>query len=260
MIRAEHYTTLPDDARVAVMSRLRSFPWKYFERREEQTPDKDVFRLFSDLQRGAFWHVLSRLDGPARTESRDLISALRTMQDKPVDIEQQRSSAREWAATNFDEHELRDIFEICVGIALTVPFKTSWPGTTRGHSILYHQLFSTPDSIFTQYVDERFRVQLNNGRLWEELPHVGGGVDYGLPAEALEDVLVNHFDDLDPAFGRFGYGLFERNGGKTIQYDLRSLSKQGLRGYRAFVSALASVEPDVRLEPDQLMRLQKVRI
>ncbi len=259
MIRAEHFTYDTEVVKPSVADGVRAFPWSYIDRRGEQPIDKDVLRLFGDLQRGAFWHVLSSLDGQALEVTPTLSEMLHRHGESKSDLEEKRSKAREWAHTHFSEAELRDLFELCVGVALTVPFRTAWPGTNNGHSILYRQLFSSHDSIFRKFVDDDFSVQLNNGRFWEELPQVQAGINHGIPAVVVNDVLVNHFADLDPAFARFGYTLFERNGGERIPYDIGQLSRKGAVAYKTFISDLVSADPDIRLEPAQLKVLGRGR-
>jgi hypothetical protein len=162
--------------------------------------------LFQDLSNGAFWHAIGRVDG--------------YKEEKP----EEQQARRDWARSVFTSDELDNLFKLCVQTALA-SFKSNWPGSRRGYSILNEDIIEKPGSMFREKFNDKQVRTLNNGRFWESLPTVHEGSTYYWD---VEDVLANHSDDLSLEFVPEGLKILTRNSGGDLSnfWHLGSLSPQ----------------------------------
>ncbi len=235
----------PDSVKITVLDRAKRFPWDYLQQDKTRVIDQKLGVLFADLGNGRFWGVLAMIDGDN--------SSFRP--DSP----EKRQEARDWARTKFTAAELNEILEICIETALTVPQETAWPGTDKGHSIIYREIVAKKDSMFADMVSPEFKARLNNGRFWEELPDMKGWLNHGIAYRHVEDVLVNHFEELDLEFAGQGYKMFERNSGTSTatDFDLRGLSDKAKKRYVSFIRRVNNDRNKSKLTFDQIAHLVK---
>lgn len=235
----------PDLAKITVLDRAKRLPWDYLQKDKTRVIDRKLGALFEDLGNGRFWGVLAMIDG--------------NNSSLPPDSPKQMQEARDWARLKFTEAELDEILQICIETALTVPKETAWPGTYKGHSIIYREIVAKKDSMFADKVRQEFKARLNNGRFWEELPDMKAYVNYGMAYRHAEDVLVNHFEELDPKFAGQGYKIFERNSrtSTATDFDLEGLSDKAKERYVKFVRRLSSNPDKSKLTFDQIAYLVK---
>ncbi|MBI4141153.1 hypothetical protein HY485_04930 [Candidatus Woesearchaeota archaeon] len=176
-----------------IVKRAYEFKEEYLKKHSDKKSDR-LNLLFQDLANTRFWGVLSLVDGCYNHSN--------------PDSPEKMQLARVWAKEFFTESELEDLLNICVNEALLAPLRTGWPGSTRGHKILYRELVEKPDSLFKGFVDEEFRKRLNNGRLWELLPDLSPGLNNGVAYVVVSDVLDNHLDDISVSFVPKGFELY----------------------------------------------------
>jgi hypothetical protein len=226
----------------AVSQKLRNFPWLYLKSVPERVIDHELSGFFQDLQRGRFWAVLARIDGSFNYLN--------------PDSEEKRAEARNWARQHFNDYELQQILNMCIETALRIPFKTSLPGTYKGHSVLFRELVDKPDSMFGDVVTEKFRKLLNNGRLWEEIPDmVSRSLNRGVSFRIVDDVLTNHFADLEAGFAPRGYEMFCRNDGEQDGFCLVGLSSEAKKRYAEFFNQVSKQRDQLGLSKDQIAHL-----
>jgi len=215
---------IPENSKVVretVRCEAGRFPWDYLQTNPQRVIDQKLGQLFKDLQNGRFWGVIRMIDG----------SYNEFVPEHP----QEREKARKWAKEKFTPYELKKILKICIGTALTNPYGSTSPGAHKGHSILYQELVEKSDSMFKEDVDEDFRKRLINGRLWEEIPYMMSALNGGISYKRVENILINHFDELDVGFIPQGYKIFQRNGGENNNFDLTNLSDEGINMYGQFL-------------------------
>lgn len=154
-----------------------------------------------NLASGSFWSVLYSIDGVNLPESGNTPEEMR---DK-----------RTWTQANFTQQELQQLLDLSVRTAIIQDPKTAgqhggnW-GNLFGHSLLYRQFCETPESMFEDAVTPDVRKKLNNGRFWEEIGVMTAAYHYHA-IEAVNGVLKNYPDDLDPNFAPRGLEIFRRN-------------------------------------------------
>lgn len=237
-----------EDAKRLVVQQARDFGSNYFYRHPEKQGEKELDLLFEALVQGRFWYTLNKIDGPADTSKVSLTGLSR----KPF-TKEEIEETRTWANANFVEAELQELFDISVNYALLVPKKSGAPGSVRGHIILYKRLFGDFDSIFSAVATDDFRVQLNNGRFWEAIPDSSyifmdrSAVD---ASRALEDILTNHYDDLDLGFVPKGISFLYRGrlGPDFADFDITSLSEPAIDRYWDFIKRVESEVKSVNSE------------
>lgn len=216
------------------------FPWEWMRDHPDKQMDGRTMSLFKSLQTGRFWDVLYQLDG---------CNSWNDCDTKEVSEEKRR-----WAKENFTHWELNKLLELAVGVAIAVPFEIGAPGSKRGHSILYRELVEKEDSIFKGSVNPEFEKRLNNGRFWEELADMVGH-SYNFSYNVVEDVLMNHFQDLDLEFAPEGYQIFKRNEGENKSYSVSELSDRALNRYIAFIGKIQEKSGRFGLTPEQMAHL-----
>ena len=154
--------------------------------------------LANDLSSGRFWGTLNRVDG--RTP---LIPGV-NYDGLPIEsrekVAQKNRETRAKAKETFSEPELEEILNVAVNQALLRTHPKSWPGSKRGHSILYEDLIDKQDSMFQEAVTEDLRRRLNNGRFWEELPFARPSINNGRGIYIVKAVLEDYFEHLDVDF------------------------------------------------------------
>lgn len=195
--------------------------------------------LARDILNGRFWGTLSYVDG------RKYVVLGGIYPKAPVETREElakkNEETRAWAKEHFHNLELEEILNIAVNQALLRPFKTSWSGTRRGHSLLYQDLVEKEGSMFDEAVTDEFRRRLNNGRFWEELPHVNVGTNSGNGIYVVRDVLENHFDHLDVGFA-VSHGLelmrYSADSRKLEALGYRYLGEAALDRYIQFLSKI----------------------
>lgn len=209
-----------DHARIVTPQRAGMFVVKYLETHPGLQLTPNHIEFFKALNVGRFWEVLTRIDG--------------SVDELPIERVQRRT----WAKDNFTHRETQEILDIAVAQAISVPYSTPFPGTLRGHSILYENIVEKNDSIFKSSVTPVFRKTLNNGRFWEELASLTG---YGVPRSSavVNDVLINHAEDLDLDFMvPQGIEIFKRNHNSRGFNSLRDLSDVAIDRYVKFITKL----------------------
>lgn len=215
-------------AESGIRERIEDFRSRYVLAHPGKADDPRVKDLFWDMDRAGFWHVLSKIDGIDANPGfgifydQDLIAANR--------------DTRRWAVSAFTRIELEEIMGIVVDTALTGAFSDrGQPGFKRGHSILYSDLVVKPESMFSDLVTPEFVRRLNNGRFWEHLATSRGQRQY---RQEVEEVLDDHFSDLDLDFFDQGYEIFKRNGGENprLAPELTGLSEEAVERYWDFIT------------------------
>lgn len=220
-ISASRYQIVTDAARFVADSIL---SYDTAVRHKTTSPGPRLLSLGQDLLHARFWGVLNGIDGYA----------------SPHKLEESIIT-RAWAQERFTPHQLEQLLNIAVNQALLKPYKTAWPGTNKGHSILYRELVEKEESRFAQVVTVNFRRRLNNGRFWENIPDLQryrGESSFSL----MNDVLENHFTDLDPQFVPQGLELMNAAASDIVlSPEIRFLSKTALNRYKTFISSLTEI-------------------
>ena len=194
--------------------------------------------LISEINSSLFWRSLNSIDGPDYREFDRIHGQSLAILTKD-DLKKSKLITRRnqtWARKNFCKFRLYDLLNVAVNQAILKPIpmsETCKPGNDHGHTILYEKLVNKKDSMFREALTPEFIKLLNNGRFWECLHHYGRS-----SYKHLEDVLNNHFEDLDPNFSERGIFLikdmdnFKDNDG-SMKYlfssqnnDLIKISKQ----------------------------------
>jgi hypothetical protein len=221
-IKCEGLNPVPYLAKDDLVANCHRFPWDYANRfscvKDRHQFDKKLISLFKDLHDGAFWCVLGEIDGfPKET---------------PVEQE----ATRAWAKKTFVNFELDELFNLSAATALTMPFgETGCPGRKRGHSYLYKFIIEKPNSMFrNKFNDEQVKI-LQNGRFWEQIPEMGRG-QYGTPV--VEDVLLNHYEDLSLDFVPKGIEIFLRNYGISLASWQPDLSPEAFDRFTRFFDSV----------------------
>ena len=178
-----------------VAGEAREFARQYRAAHPTLSTDEELF--LGELARYKYWGVLQLIDGYATTDTQEPTT-------------QRNTEARKWARQRFSEGDLQKLLDIAVNVALLVPTEDSPnPGTLLGHTILYQQLVENPGSIYAGVVTPGFERRLHNGRFWESQaslqPCTGSTA---LPI--VNDILLNHHDQLDVQFAREGIKLTRR--------------------------------------------------
>src|SRR3989338_913734 len=200
---------------------------------EKENLDNGEIIFMKDLLDTRFWGALHQLDGAPYNSHNHLLT--------PEICQKQALQARQWAQEHFTKGELGDLLNIIVNQALTKPLETNWPGTERGHSILYCDLVDKENSMFASAVTPEFKKQLNNGRFWEELSDVQAGLNHGVGIQIVYEVLMHHYDDLDPEFAPQGIkmmALKSKNRKSLEHIRLHHLEEKGMEKYVSFVGKI----------------------
>lgn len=215
--------------------------------------DLEEALLARDILNGRFWGTLDKVDGRKYVLSQYPFASVESKEQ----VAEKNVKARSWANQHFHKFELEEILNIAVNQAVLRPYHTAWPGTRRGHSILYQDLVEKEGSMFSEAVTDQFRKRLNNGRFWEELPYVQVGINRGLGIRVVRDVLENHYDDLNVGFAA-SHGLelmrFSADDRKIISLDLKYLGEAALERYAQF---LARIDEEWKVQPgiiEELLR------
>lgn len=220
------------------------FPWRDYQNSGiggEKVIDLKLGSLFDDLQSGRFWGPLSQINGYFNPF------------DEHNEISEQRLEKHKWAKKTFSQRQLQNIVQLCVDSALTRRKEESnWPGTKRPHSLLYNNLIANPDSMFGNMVTPEFVRRLNNGRFWEEIPNMSPG-SRTFSEQIVQDVLLNHYEELDAFFAPYGLDLFESNrNGRHDGFGIDRLKKPAIRRYGEFVEMLDSKKDELKITEEQL--------
>ncbi len=219
-------------SRSAIVDKAYKFKEEFNKKHSDKKSERlDVF--LDNLSDCRFWGTLSMIDG-----SNNYINP---------DTPQKTAESRAWAKETFSEYDLENILNICVNQALLIPIKTGWPGTYIGHSILYRELVDKKDSIFASVVDESFRKKLNNGRFWEELNGMSGGINHGVSYVVINDVLEDNFDDLSVDFAKKGLEIFNREKNER-SFDLHFLTDKSVDLYAKFLGKLYDAREKIDLK------------
>lgn len=221
-----------------IVKRAYEFKEEYLVKHPDKLSDS-LGVLFRDLTDTRFWGVLGTLDGYYNHSNPDSAEKMQ--------------SARVWARDSFSEHELEKLLNICVNQALLIPLVTGWPGSSRGHNILYQALVEKPDSLFTGVVDVEFRKRLNNGRFWEMLPDLSPGLNNGVAYHIVSDVLDENFGDISTAFAPKGLELYGRN--LCVRPHLCWLSDKTIDNYVSFVKLLDAEKEKVGISENVVAEL-----
>jgi len=196
--------------------------------------DLEEALLARDILNGRFWGTLDKVDGMKYVSSQYPFASVESKEQ----VAEKNVKARSWANQHFHKFELEEILNIAVNQAVLRPYQTSWPGTRKGHSLLYQHLVEKEDSVFREAVTDDFRKRLNNGRLWEELPYLQIGVNNGQGIRVVRDVLENCYEDLNAGFAA-SHGLelmrFSADDRKIISLDLKYLGEAALERYAQFL-------------------------
>lgn len=230
----------PENLRQHTIDAARRSPWSFllYSLNHDRVIDQRAGLVFEGLQNGGFWNTLSILDG------------------SPNEDPQKVNEKRQWAKSTFSEHELHTIFDLAVTIALTTPYGTDGaPGRKRGHSILHDRVAARPDSIFHHELDDEMKKRLNNGRFWEELPDMVGGLNLNRSYQAVNDVLLNFSEDLDPAFAKTGLVILERNKRPGDDWNLELITKPAIDKFAEFVTKINFQREELGITQDQLAQL-----
>ena len=201
--------------------------------------------LARDMLNTRFWGVLGIVDG----QRSDIVFSSKEQATA------ENIATRAWAQQQFQRHELEDILNIAVNQALLHPRNTGWPGTRRGHSVLYQELVKKEGSIFSGAVTEEFRKRLQNGRFWESLPDVQVGLNEGHGIYVVREVL-EHPEDLDITFVLSGLELlkFSLENRSLDNIQLHYVGEKALDNYAAFLLQVDAQGKTVLADMEMLLR------
>ncbi len=157
--------------------------------------------LMQNLADTRFWGAMSDLDGYVVKPWR---SASYSVEDRKR-IELSRPKSQRWALNEFNNIELEKILNVIVNQAIFSPRETSWPGTKRGHSILYEDIVSQKDSIFHNSITPELETRIINGAFWENLSEANPYWDSGTHSYLIDEILNVHFDKLSTSFAKKGF-------------------------------------------------------
>lgn len=210
---------------------------------EEQKP---INNFFHGLVNAAFWKSINFLDGRLYYQHKPLLGLVKSEEETKKLREESRKRAKEL----FSEWDMQKLCKIIVNQALLKPFETSWPGTYRGHSILFEEFVDKEDSMFRPIVTRDFKKRLNNGRFWEEMIGMSPCVNYGHAYRVINDVLLNHSHDLDINFAKKGFEMFYKNNGERSEFDLGYLDDEAVARYKEFIERLDKEAPKLGIKDD----------
>ena len=170
-----------------IIQRTNNFCTNYFTNHSESVNDSTIERLFYEIKQGAFWRMLCAVDGFYKNNT------------------DQNTERRARGAKNFNRQELQEILNICANYATLAPVQENWPGTYKGHKILYEELIKKENSIFQGAANTIQKQRLNNSKFWEMLPDMTAGLNSNEAYFVVEEVLTNHFEDLTTHFAPKGF-------------------------------------------------------
>ncbi|MFA5992843.1 MAG: hypothetical protein WC796_04005 [Candidatus Pacearchaeota archaeon] len=180
--------------------------------------------LLDDIKDGRFWHILGQLDGYPDTPNDTTIRTNR-------------------ANKTFSPEEIQELFDISINLAVLSPkSKRNEIGSKYGHKLLRQQMV-TRDSRFSPCLTTEFIKRLHNLTLWETIPDLKPYFGDISSYATVEDILANHFDEIDPKFFRKGFDILYRNatitsGELNLHPDLILLSDGAVDIYLAFLRKL----------------------
>jgi hypothetical protein len=196
--------------------------------------DTSVETLVDKLKSGRFEDALSMIDGSNHY-----------LQPEPLE---KREEKRKWATETFSDFELSWLLNISVNIAL-IGLYDDMP--EKNDSILFRELVDKKDSMFYGAVDHRLMPLLNNGRLWESLPGIYPKDEPDCSILIVEDVLLNHFDDLDVGYVSKGFSDLRQRGESDVKVKLGMLSDEAVERYAQFLDKVhAEYGSDLHLFQD----------
>ncbi|MBN2421384.1 hypothetical protein JXB27_03850 [Candidatus Woesearchaeota archaeon] len=213
---------------------------------------KPICSFFNSLREGAFWHVLGFLDG---YESYGTGTPLNYV--NPIETKRRREEDRIRASKYFSPGEKQELLDIAVNTALLIPIPSSWPGARRGHSLLYEELVVKDDSIFKHALTDSFKKQLNNGAFWEEHSGLSPGLNHGMSYGILEEILTEHFSDLDIDFAPKGFRIFYRDESDKREGNLSLLSDNAVDAYCKFARTIDKNLRDIAVSTKDVQHLVK---
>ncbi len=194
--------------------------------------------LFGDLKKGKAWGPMSILDGPAKG---DLDHPERWSRVPKEEYDLKRQEARAWTRQAFTTEQLHTLTAGIVDVAInpTDEQVRTAPGYARGHSLLLRHMVEKPGSIFPEFLTPEAPKALANGAFWEELGSATA-------PDRVEDILLDHGQELDPALAAEYIPLYERNRGLTTyshvkhETDMGRFTTEGLTAYLEFIKKVAA--------------------
>lgn len=230
------------------LGKAAGFHSDYLAAHPEKATDPKIQLLFGDLKAGAFWRVIDAIDG--RNKEPILGNLVGT--DGYYDPER-TARAQAWSHENFNPQELQTVVDIVVDTALLVPRNTPWPGTYKGHTILFSEFVAKPDSQFKDHVSDDFRRRLNNGRFWENIPDMKSFINGGVGIIRVEDVLANYHTDLNTSFALEGLTILKR-GEEAYgpNFSLDGLSVKAIDRYASFIFDLSKKREEIGITREHL--------
>ena len=198
--------------------------------------------LAHDIRYLRFWNILGWIGGYSSQKDED-----------------EKRHARLEAELDFSYDKLERMFNIIVNSALFAE-KQGAPGYDRGHTILHDAIASNRHSMFYESFPEQLHKRLINGMFWE----IVGERNYA-GHRHLEDVLMNHFNDLKTSFATRGLKLFSRNSvcrkAVTLYFsEENGLSRKAIRKYGEFVKKLDKRMFALNLSPHDIKPLAEAYI
>jgi hypothetical protein len=237
-----------EQSRQQVVRDAEDFERRYLEQHPEAGNDGVFSRLFYDLKNGAFWRVISVLDG------RSPRFCLNFVGPAPA-VQEDAGQARAFAHKSFDEAQLEQLINICANMAVLVPYQTPWPGSYKGHSIFMREVVDKKGSIFGEAVDESFFNRCVNYCFWEELSDMWQ-INHGLSYRCVEEMLVDYYDRFDVRFAKKGFSIYYRNlGSNPPHFDLSGISRQGIERWVDFAKRIDAQRQALGIEEADIAQL-----
>ncbi|MFH1503629.1 MAG: hypothetical protein ABIE36_03150 [Candidatus Diapherotrites archaeon] len=200
---------------------------------------KDV-RRFDDFFRHALearkhWRILEFFDG-----------------NKEHDNEEKRKQIQWNTFKCFHQEEVQDYYNAAVNMAIS---GDPYPG----HDVLFERVANDKNSMFYDSITPEFQKRLNNGRFWELLNELSPSLNYGLAYSKMEDILINHFNDLDiqsiPKNINEKFRGISYLGGGDWESRGVGLSQRAIRQYANFLENIDKNLSDLKISKESFSKL-----
>ncbi len=150
-----------------------SFSWIMHGLKNKSDKDKRFDISFrNSLNAHKHWQILDFFDG---TKSRS---------------KEARKQIQWNTLKDFCEEEIQKYYNAAVNMAIS---GNPYPG----YDVLFENVAGDKDSMFYDSVTPELQVKINNGRFWENLNELNLSLNYGRAYHKMEDILINHFEDIN---------------------------------------------------------------
>jgi hypothetical protein len=248
----DHLRSLPKQE--SAFACANNFMRAYLTERPEAKDNLEVALLFRDIEVGRFWGIIDKIDGAI--DYQGVPGFERGLSEEKA--AQKREESRAWAREHFTPDQLQELFGIYMTMVFSAPDGTvAAPGSDRPSSIAYNQIVNKPGSMFADQITPEMRKTLNNRRFWEEFASLRVGI--GNSHRVINEVLTQHFDELDPNFAPEGLKIVkkihEKNWSEEPKAELDYLSVEAIDKYAEFMDTINQQRDALGISQEQMVPL-----